>query len=391
VKEVNRLGIVLLLGITILSSTFLGAAATMANYKVLPFTPILINPQQTSEAPKVSNLTITSLTTAGIVMYPYPPHLNSTYQTGFKQGEIMGIYLSYACRWINMPLLKPNSSSVQDKSTECIYFGGVLSAHVVITLEMYNGDGQLIADLDSISLMGGGGNGEGSSRRTYYIQVPFSWNTGAYIIRVYVQDLLTGLIDFRETTVNILVGQPPQEKHPSPIATDPANMVIGLADLPEGWVIARENSNKSVLDNCVARFERKFNKAVGEFEHVFSVVIIQYENVGAANQSYQSKLEGACSNQRYGHGQVVMKNAIADGGFLYDNTERRSPDWSGWNVIGRNSSSWATGSWVVFREENIVVIVSDVYNYGAICQGIFLTPDELVEFAMIQAAKIPES
>jgi len=385
----NRPSIVVLLGVTILSSMALGATATMANYKVLPFIPILINLQQTNEAPKVNKLTVNSLTTAGIVMYPYP-HLNSTYQTEFKQWEIMGIYLSYACSWINMPRLKSNSSSIQGKNYEDIYFGEKLSAHIMITLEIYNGEGQLVADIDNVNMLGGGGSGEGTSRRTYYIQVSSNWNLGTYTIRVYVEDLLTTFGDSRETTVNIEFGQPPQEKHPLPIATNPADMIVGLADLPEGWTIAREDSNTTALDNCVAKFEREFNKAVGEFKHVFSVRINQYENIEVANQSYQNKLEMARSNQRYGHGQVVLKD-LADGGFLYDNTERRSPDWRGWNVDGRNSSSWATGSWVVFREENIVVIISDMYNYGAICQGVFLTPDELVEFARIQAAKIPAS
>jgi hypothetical protein len=385
----NRLSIVVLLGVTIVSSMVLGAATTIANYKVLPSTPISINPQQTDEVPSVKNLTVTSLMTAGVVMYPHP-HLNSSSQTEFKQWEIMGIYLGYACSWINMPLLVPNSSSIQGQNYEDIYFGGKLSAHIITTLEIHNAGGQLVANIDNLNMLSGGGSGEGTSRRTYYIQVSSDWNPGTYTVKFYVEDLLTASGDSMETTVNILAGQPPQEKHPSPIATDPADMIVGLADLPEGWAIARGDSSASALDNFVAVFEREFSRAVGEFKHVFSVRIEQYENIEAANQSYQSKLEGALSNQRYGHGQVVVKD-IADGGFLYDNTERRSPDWRGWDVDGGNLSSWATGSWVVFREENIVVAISDVYNYGAICQGVFLTPDQLVEFARIQAAKIPSS
>jgi hypothetical protein len=83
-----------------------------------------------------------------------------------------------------------------------------------------------------------------------------------------------------------------------------------------------------------------------------------------------------------------MEN-ISDGCFLYDNDERRSLDWRGWTVEGNNASSWATGSCVAFFTQNVLITIGDSYNYGALTQGIFIPPEQLVDFARIQAARIP--
>jgi len=383
----NKSSIVLLVAVIIVSMA-VGVAATRVNYRILPSGPIVVSPQlETNEtSPRIKGLNITALTMGNVELDPTPLVTYSA-EKEYKQGDLMGISLTYSFAWDNLPRIEPNSNAVSYKTDTYIYFGGNLSAHFVTTLQIFNSDGSLAADNEDAGMLGGGGSSSGTRRRDYFVQVPFNWKPGTYTVRITVEDLLTGLEDSKETTTEILAGSPPQEKHPSPVATNPADMIIGLEDLPGDWNITSEDSNHSILEDIIASYHRGFSKAVGDYNVVFDVRVVQFENVEEANSSFYSRMEMMQKNEMYGHGKVILES-LGDGCFLYDDAERRSLDWQGWNVNGNNASTWASGSSVVFVRQNIVVYITDSYNYGALSQGIFLTPDELMDFARIQAAKI---
>jgi len=379
----NRLGVILLLSITIISAV-LGVAAAKVNYRILPHAPIMTQLEQEADGttPRIEALEITTLTTANLELFPRP-HINSTPKTEFKQGDIMGIVLSSSFVWNK----KTSLFGLQENegNDELIYFReNALSAHFVTILEMYGPEGELVAGSDNIQLWGSGGSsGFGvreSSQRKYAIQVPYSWEPGTYTLKAYLEDLITTLNDSEETTVDISVGTPKEESHPSPIVMKPKDMIVGLGDLPSGWTVVWENPNWSILEGCISSFEQHFSKVVGNFTKDFAVRIIQYENVDVAKESLEGKLEGALTSEKCGHGNVVTVN-LGDDGFLRDRPDRRSSEYE-------VSTGWSTGSAITFRKENIVVIVGALYNGEAVNQGIYMTNEELMEFALIQEAKI---
>lgn len=189
-----------------------------------------------------------------------------------------------------------NSHSVSEGNDEYIYFGENLSAHLVTILEIYDPDGKLVANSDNIRLWGGGGSRSRANQaiqRKYYIQIPSSWEPRTYTLKAHVEDLITTLEDSGETTVNVIVGPPPEEPHPTPITTDPEDMIIELEDLPDGWTVGWENPNHTMLMGCVSSFERRFSKVVGNFSNDFVVHVIQFENVDVARKSFDGRLEGA--------------------------------------------------------------------------------------------------
>jgi len=379
----NHVSVILLLSITIGSIT-LGAATASVNYKVLPRIPIIIKPEQgTNEiAPKISELEITALTTAGIELFPRP-HFNSTLQTEFKQGDIMGILISFSFVWDENIPRSVISQGIVKGDDEFVYFGENLSAHLVATLEIYSAEGRLVANGDDIRSWGGGGHSSGStqsSQRRYMIQVPHGWEPGTYTLKAHVEDLITTLEDSEETTVSIVVGPPPEEPHPTPITMDPEDMIIGLEDLPDGWTVVWENPNWTILMGCVSSFERDFSKVVGNFTKDFDVRVIQYENVDVAKKSFEGKLEGALTSENYGHGNVVTVN-VGNEGFLRDRLDRRTPEYE-------SATGWSAGSAIIFRKDNIVVVICVSYNDEAVSQGIYVTNEELIEFAKIQEAKL---
>lgn len=381
----NRLGVILLLGITI-SSAVLGVAATKVNRKILPYGPIIIQLEQEVNGltPRIEALEIITLTAATLELFPRP-HINSTPQTEFKQGDILGIVLNFSFVWDEKASLLVSSKSEIKGNDEFIYFGeNVLSAHLVTTLEMHGPNGELVADSDNIQFWGGGGSSGSrvgqSNQRRYVIEIPHSWEPGTYTLKAYAEDLLTTLNDLEETIVDIVVGPPKEEPHPSPIAMKPEDMIIGLEDLPDGWAVAWEDSNWTILEGCVSRFERRFSKVVGNFTKDFNVQVIQYQDVDVAKKSFEGKLEGALTSEKYGHGNVSIVN-IGDEGFLRDRPDRRMPEYE-------SATGWSTGSSITFRSENIVVVIIAVYNDQAVSQDIYVTNEDLMEFAMIQEAKI---
>lgn len=387
----NKSSIVLLVAVIIVCMA-VGVAATRVNYRILPSGPIVVSPQLETNgtSPRLKGLNIIALTLGSVESDP-TRFVTHSAEKEYEQGDLMGISLTYSFAWDNLLRIEPNSSAVSDKADEYIYFGGNLSAHFVTTLQIFNSDGSLVADNEGAEMFGGGGSSSasdsGTSRRDYFIQVPFNWEPGTYTVRITVEDLLTGLEDSKETTTEILTGSPPQERHPSPVTTNPADIIIGLEDLHDEWNITSEDSIHSILEDFIASYHRGFSKAVGDYNVVFDVRVVQFENVEEANSSFYSRLEMMRKNEMYGHGKVFLES-LADGCFLYDDTERRSLDWYGWNVDGHNASTWAFGSSVVFVRQNIVVYITTSYNYGALSQGIFLTSDQLMDFARIQAAKI---
>jgi hypothetical protein len=369
----------------------LGVVAAEMNYKILPYMPIAIKPEQgTNETtPEIKELGITALTTAGIELFPRP-HFNSTLQTEFKQEDIMGIFLSFSFVWDKNISLFMNSQAIAEVNDEFIYFGENLSAHLLTILEIYDSQGKLVANSDNIHLWGGGGSSSGANEtiwRKYYVKIPCSWEPGAYTLKAHVEDLITTLEDSEETAVNILIGPPLEEPHPTPIAMKPEDMIIGLEDLPDGWTVVWENPNWTILEGCISSFERRFSKVVGNFTKDFDVRVIQYENVDVAKKSFDGRLEGALAGERYGHGEVVMAD-IGDSGFLYDRAERRTPEWRGWHTGSKYFTGWSTGSSITFIKQNIVVVICASYNDEAVSRGTYITNEKLIEFARIQEAKI---
>lgn len=385
VNEMNRLGVILLLGITI-GSAVLGVAAAKVNHRILPHVPIMIQLEQEANGttPRIEVLEIITLTTSTLELFPRP-HINSTLQTEFKQGDIIGIVLSFSFVWNEkISPFVTRHSSIQGND-ELIYFGeNALSAHLVTTLEIYGPEGKLVADSDNIRLWGGGGSsGLGvrqSSRQRYVIEVPYSWEPGTYTLKAYVEDLMTTLNDSEETTVDIVVGPPKEEPHPSPIAMKPEGMILGLEDLPDGWTVVWENPNWTILEGCVSSFGRYFRRAVGNVTEDFDIRVIQYETVSVAKESFDGKLGGALTSEEHEHGEVVILD-IGDGGFLRDRPDRRAPGYE-------SPTGWSTGSSITFIKENIVVTICALYHDQAIGQGVYVTNEELIEFARIQEAKI---
>jgi len=379
----NRLGVVLLLSITI-GSVVLGVAAAKVNYKLLPHVQIMTQLEQEANGttPIIEALEITTLTTATLELFPRP-HIDSTPQTEFEQGGFMGIVLGFSFIWDKKTSLF--GFREEEGNDEFIFFGeNVLLAHFVTTLELYGLKGELVADSDNIQLWGGSSSSglgvEESSRRRYAIQIPYSWEPGTYTLHAYVEDLITTINNSEETSVDILVGPPEEEPHPSPIAIKPEDMIITLEDLPDGWTVVWENPNWSILEGCISSFERRFSELVEDFTKDFDVRVIQYENVDVAKESFDGKLEGALTSEKYGHGNVVIVN-VGDEGFLRDRPDRRTSEYE-------SSTDWSTGSVVIFRKENVVVIVSALYNCEAVSSGIYVNNEELMEFAIIQEARI---
>lgn len=92
----NRVSVILLLSI-IMSSITLGVATASVTYEILHRTPIIIKPEQSAieVVPKTKELEITALTTKSIELFQRP-HFNSTLQTEFKQGDMMGVFISFS-------------------------------------------------------------------------------------------------------------------------------------------------------------------------------------------------------------------------------------------------------------------------------------------------------
>lgn len=342
--------------------------------------PIIIKQGTNEIAPKIKQFEITALTTAGIELFPRP-RFDSILQTEFKQGDILGIFLSFSFVWENISLFV-NSQGIVEGDDEFIYFGENLSAHLVATLEMYSPDGNLVANSDNIYLWGGGSSSGANEtiQRKYYVRIPRSWEPGTYTLKAHVEDIITTLEDSEETAVSILVAPSLEEPHPSPIAIKPEDMTIGLEDMPDGWTVVWENPNWTILEGCISSFERRFSKAVGNFTKDFDVRVIQYENVDVAKKSFEGKLEGALTSENYGHGNVVTVN-VGDEGFLRDRPDRRTPEYE-------STTGWSTGSSITFIKENIVVVICAPYNDEAVDQDIYVTNQELIEFARIQEANI---
>jgi len=216
--------------------------------------------------------------------------------------------------------------------------------------------------------------------RGYYMLVPYNWAPGNYTIKTSIKELISGFMDKVETTTNITIGPPPEAPHP--ISIHPRLMIIGSEDLPTGWVVAGEDFNLTTLEGY-ATSVGFFTKPVGDFKNEIQLQIIQFSNAESATQYFESTLEGMLLTEKYGHVIVTMQE-IGDSGFLVDSFERRSQSWSGWD----NSTTYASGSSVIFRKDNLVVIVSGFYQFEAIKQDIYVTNEDLIEFAGIQAAKI---
>jgi hypothetical protein len=195
-----------------------------------------------------------------------------------------------------------------------------------------------------------------------------------------VKELLSGLVDSSETIVNFTVGPPPAV--PYPISIHPRLVMIGSEDLPEGWVAAGEDLNQTTIEGF-GMSSRSFTKPDNGFAKEITIEIIQFVNEEVAAQYLESRMEGMLLTEKYGHCRVTMQE-IGDSGFLVDQFERRDPSWSGWD----DWTSLASGSFVVFREHNLVVMICGTYRFEAIKQGVYVTNEELIEFAGIQAAKI---
>ncbi len=386
----DRISFILLLGI-IIGSVVLGVAAAKLNHRVLPNTPITIQiPRETNETTaEVKALEIITLTTVVYKYYPRTFPRNPAVQKEFKQGEIMGILLNFSVAWHKGPrfyrrvIVRANESGCDEMF---VYFDSKLVAHFKTTLEMYGPAGKLVASSDDFRHYAGGSRSSiganDTFRQEYGIQIPYSWEPGTYTLKAHVKDLITNLEDSKETAVNISIGPPPEEPHPTPISTNPEDLIIGSEDLPGNWTLKGEDHNQTSFKICAMSI-RYFSKAVGDFSKDFEVHIIQFETVEEAKEYFQWRLERALSAEKYGHCEVVMLD-IGDDSFLCDRAERRDPKWAGWDG---DSTSWATGSSVTFRKENIIVFICSMYNYEAIRQGIYVTNQELTEFARIQEAK----
>ncbi|MDH5441439.1 MAG: hypothetical protein OEZ48_11485 [Candidatus Bathyarchaeota archaeon] len=386
----NRFIAVLLLSVTICSAV-LGVAAAKANQRIVPHEPIMIQlkPGATGKTPRVETLKIESLMTTVWERVPKPGS-NPTAQGEFEQGEIMGVFLNFSYVWSPPEEGKSwsgNWEGVIQEEDEYLYFNAALCAHFVATLTLYDYAGKLVAESDDFRLSRGGGSAKVTpevtieiARRGYCVYASYGWEPGTCTLKARIEELLTGLVDTSEIVVTILVGPPPEG--PNPISIHPKEMIIGSDDLPDGWTVVAEDLDLETIEGYGMSI-RYLRKPAGTFSKDVQVHIIQYGNVEVAMEYFEGKLEGVLSSEKYGSGKAVILD-IADGAFLNDQAERRALAWHGWNdSIGR-----ATGSYVVFRKENVIVHVGATYNLEALKEGIYATNEEVLEFAEVQAAKI---
>ena len=380
----NRLIAVVLLSVTICSAV-LGVAAAKANQRIVPHEPIMIELKAgaTRKTPRVETLEIESLMTAVWERVPKPGS-NPTAQGEFKQGEIMGVFLNFSYIWS-----PPEEGEYWGGYWEdgYVYLGDSLCAHFVATLTLYDYAGKLVADSDDFRLSLSGGSErvapEGNFQtvqRGYCLLASYGWEPGTYTLKARIEELLTGLVDTSEIAVTILVGPPPGGANP--ISIHPKEMIIGSEDLPDGWTVVAEDLDLETIEGYGMSI-RYLCKPAGTFSKDVQVHIIQYGNVEVAMECFEGKLEGVLSSEKHGSGKAVILD-IADGAFLHDQAGRRALAWYGWDgSVGR-----ASGSYVVFRKENIIVLVGTTYNFEALKEGIYATNEEVLEFAQIQAAKI---
>ena len=377
-------------GIIICSMAF-GALATRVNYRMLPSTPISIRPQQDNNGTtRINGVEMTTLVTKEVVMKPFMQF--GDVLTEFKQGDIIGVYLSYSFSW-NKNFIKYESGGLGNDTY--IYIDGNLSAYFVTTVTIYDPNGKLVADNNNIYQCGGGGTSAGSSQaegRRYIVEVPFTWEPGKYTIEAHVEELFTGFKDSKDTVLTILLGSPTEVKHPWPVAAEPQNFVLKLNDLPgEGWTQGDEISYSTTFSDCTARYESYFDKTVGNLRIGWVCIHIeQYENPEKANETFSNDLEMRIESEKAGDPRKVIMEEVGDKGYLHDNPERRSIESSFWKRL-LETTPWvdgAEGSHVIFIKENIVVTVACDYRTEALSQGLYITNDELIQLAKIQAAKI---
>ena len=384
----NRLVIILLLGITI-GSTVLGLAAAEADKRIVPHKPIMIELKAgpTEKVPMVETLKIDSLMTGIWERFPTPSS-SPTGKEEFKQGEVMGIFLDFSYIWT--PPEEGESWSGYWTSTirgedEYIWLNETLCAHFVATLALYDAEGNLVADSEHLRLSRGSGSANVTPQVTIEIAqqgycplVSYGWKPGIYTLKARVEELITGLADTAETAVTILVGPPPEKPHP--ISAHPRDLIVGQENLSEGWTIVSEDLDKETLEGYGMSI-RYLRKAVGRFSKDVHVDIIQYANNELAAEYFKGRLEGALRSETYGHGKVTTLD-VGDGGLVHDKADRRNLGW--WDT----STSRASGSYIVFREENVIVLIGCTYEYEALKEGVYPTNEELMELAEIQAAKI---
>ena len=378
----------------VIGSAILGLAAAETNQRILPHTPVVIelNPEDAKSLLHVETLKITSLGTIKFDItqqFPTQFPINYVSQEEFRQGDIMGIMLNYTYSYSRNPQGAGiwESSNLGEKDGEYVYLDEVLFAYFKISLALYDSQGILVANTSDL---GGFCGVEGLttttnvssvfSYRGYCILVSYDWVPGIYTLKASVKELLSGLVDSSETIVNITVGPPPAV--PYPISIHPRLVMIGSEDLPEGWVVAGEDLNRTTLEGF-GMSVRSFTKPDNGFAKDITIEIIQFVNDEVAAQYLESRMEGMLLTEKYGHCRVTMQE-IGDSGFLVDQFERRDLSWSGWD----DWTGLASGSFVVFREHNLVVMIYGTYRFEAIKQGVYVTNEELIEFAGIQAAKI---
>ena len=371
----------------IVGSTVLGLAAAEANQRILRHEPIFLelNPEVARALPLTQILKITYLGTVGWDdTRQFPPDFASKEE--FRQGDILGILLNYTYTCKN-PQNAEIWKSVGENEEEFVYYGEILVSYFKISIGLYDSQGNLVANTSDMKILRGGGRSDhlvnitnNSMYRGYYMLVSYSWVPGYYTIKASVKELLTGLTDTSEATVYFTVGPIPEA--PNPISVHTRLMILGSEDMPEGWVVAVQDPNQTTLEGY-AMSVGFYTKPAGDFEKQIQLEVIQFSNIEAATQNFESRLEGMLLTEKYGHVKVTMLE-LGDSGFLADFSERRDPSWSGWD----GSTSYASGSGVVFRKDNLVAIAVGIYEFEAIKQDIYVTNEELIEFAGIQAAKI---
>ena len=344
---------------------------------------IELKPGATRKTPRVERLKIESLVTGVWERVPKPGS-NPTAQGEFEQGEIMGVFLNFSYIWS-----PPEEGEYWGGYSEdgYVYLGDSLCVHFVATLTLYDYTGKLVADSDDFHLSLSGGSErvapEGNFQtvqRGYCLLASYGWEPGTYTLKARIEELLTGLVDTSEIAVTILVGPPPEG--PNPISIHPKEMIIRSEDLPDGWTVVAEDLNLETIEGYGMSI-RCLRKPAGAFSKDVQVHIIQYGNVEVATEYFEGRLEGLLSSEKHGGGKAVILD-MADGGFLHDRAERRALAWYGWD----DSAGRTSGSSVVFRKENIVVLVGATYDLEALKEGIHVTNEEVLEFAEIQAAEI---
>jgi hypothetical protein len=383
--------------VIIVGSTVLGLAAAKTNQRILPHGPIVLelSLESTRSLPVIETLKITSLNTiVGDIIYQWVPTnavlTNPVLKEEFKQGEIIGILLNYTYTYSQTPQDAGGYMEIPGmKENEYLYLGETLCGYFKKDLALYDSQGNLVANVSDIGSFSGGTYIKTKSvvNRTttsvwngYCMLASYSWTPGIYTFKASIKELLTGRVDTAETIVNITVGPPPSA--PSPISIHPRLMIIGSEELPEGWIVILENLNKTTLEGY-GMSVRYFTKPADGVKWEAEVYITQYANVEIATQYFESRLEGLLLSEKYGHCKVVMQE-IGDSRFLVDQFERRDPSWSGWD----DPVGYASGSGVIFRKDNLIVNIGGTYQFEAIKRGVYVTNEELIELASIQAAKI---